>query len=75
MGPIPQHKARADFVTSFMQVAAFNVLTNNGFPTVEEAVQAAIDSNADVAIVCSTDSTYPEFAPAVTSGIKAVNLV
>ena len=32
MGPIPQHKARADFVTSFMQVAAFNVLTNNGFP-------------------------------------------
>ena len=72
MGPIPQHKARADFVTSFMQVAAFNVLTNNGFPTVDEAVQAAIDSNADVAIVCSTDSTYPELAPAVTSGIKAV---
>lgn len=72
MGPIPQHKARADFVTSFMQVAAFNVLTNNGFPTVDEAVQAAIDSNADVAIVCSTDSTYPELAPAVTSSIKAV---
>ena len=72
MGPIPQHKARADFVTSFMQVAAFNVLTNNSFPTVEEAVEAAIDSNADVAIVCSTDSTYPELAPAVTSGIKAV---
>lgn len=72
MGPIPQHKARADFVTSFMQVAAFNVLTNNGFPTVDEAVQAAIDSNADVAIVCSTDSTYPELAPAVTSGIKDV---
>lgn len=72
MGPIPQHKARADFVTSFMQVAAFNVLTNNGFKTVEEAVQAAIASNADVAIVCSTDATYPELAPAVTAGIKAV---
>ena len=40
--------------------------------TADEAVQAAIDSNADVAIVCSTDSTYPELAPAVTSGIKAV---
>ena len=71
MGPIPQHKARADFVTSFMQVAAFNVLTNNGFPTVEEAVKAAVESDADVAIVCSTDATYPELAPAVTSGIKA----
>lgn len=72
MGPIPQHKARADFVTSFMQVAAFNVMLNNGFPTVEEAVKAALESGADVAIVCSTDATYPELAPAVTKGIKAV---
>lgn len=73
MGPIPQHKARADFVTSFMQVAAFDVMTNNGFPTAEEAVQAALASGAGVAIVCSTDATYPELAPAVTKGIKAVN--
>lgn len=72
MGPIPQHKARADFVTSFMQVAAFDVLTNNGFPTVEEAVKAAVESGAGYAIVCSTDATYPELAPAVTKGIKAV---
>ena len=73
MGPIPQHKARADFVTSFMQVAAFEVVTNNGFLTVEEAVKAALESGADAAIVCSTDATYPELAPAVTKGIKAVN--
>ncbi len=72
MGPIPQHKARADFVTSFMQVAAFDVMLNNGFPTVEEAVKAALESGADAAIVCSTDATYPELAPAVTKGIKAV---
>lgn len=71
MGPIPQHKARADFVTSFMQVAAFDVMLNNGFPTVDEAVKAAVESGADVAIVCSTDATYPELAPAVTKGIKA----
>lgn len=71
MGPIPQHKARADFVTSFMQVAEFDVMLNNGFPTVDEAVKAALESGADVAIVCSTDDTYPELAPAVTKGIKA----
>ena len=71
MGPIPQHKARADFVTSFMQVAEFDVLTNDGFPTVDEAVVAALASNADVTIVCSTDDTYPELAPAVTKAIKA----
>ena len=72
MGPIPQHKARADFVTSFMQVAEFDVELNNGFPTVEAAVTAAASSKRDIAIVCSTDATYPELAPAVCRGIKAV---
>ena len=73
MGPIPQHKARADFVTSFMQVAHFEILSNNGFATVEEAAEAALASGADVTIVCSTDATYPELAPAVTKLIKAKN--
>lgn len=73
MGPIPQHKARADFVTSFMQVAHFEILSNNGFATVEEAVEAALASGADATIVCSTDATYPELAPAVTKLIKAAN--
>ncbi len=72
MGPIPQHKGRADFVTSFMQVAEFDVELNDGFPTVDEAVAAAIASNRDIAIVCSTDATYTELAPAVCKGIKAV---
>lgn len=73
MGPIPQHKARADFVTSFMQVAAFDVLTNNGFKTIDDAVAAALESGADATIVCSTDATYPELAPAITKAIKAKN--
>jgi len=30
MGKIPQHKARADFTTGFMEVAAFEVLKNDG---------------------------------------------
>ena len=72
MGPIPQHKARADFVTSFMQVAEFDVELNNGFPTVDTAVAAAVSSKRDIAIVCSTDATYPELAPAICRGIKSL---
>lgn len=71
MGPIPQHKARADFSASFMEVAHFDVLRNNGFATVDEAVDAAVASGADVAIICSTDDTYPELVPPVARGIKA----
>jgi len=73
MGPIPQHKGRAEFVTSFMQVANVEVMPNDGFPTVEEAVNAALESGADVTIICSTDATYPELAPAVTRLIKEKN--
>ena len=71
MGPIPQHKARADFSASFMEVAHFEVLRNNGFATPDEAVDAAVASGADVAIICSTDDTYPELVPPVARGIKA----
>jgi len=65
MGPIPQHKARADFTTGFLQVGAFQVLGNNGFPTVDEAAQAAKESGADAVVICSTDATYPEIVPAL----------
>lgn len=73
MGPIPQHKARADFSAGFMEVAHFEVLRNNGFASPEEAVKAAVESGADVAVICSTDDTYPELAPAVARGIKAAS--
>lgn len=71
MGPIPQHKARADFSAGFMEVAHFEVLRNNGFPTPEEAVRAAVESGAEAAVICSTDDTYPELVPPVARGIKA----
>lgn len=71
MGPIPQHKARADFACGFFEVAHFNMLRNDGFKTVEEAAKAAADSGAPVAVICSTDATYPELVPPLAKAIKA----
>lgn len=71
MGPIPQHKARADFSAGFMEVANFQVLRNDGFPTVAEAAQAALAAAADVVVICSTDDTYPELVPPLAEQIKA----
>lgn len=70
MGPIPQHKARADFSTSFLQVGAFNVELNNGFKTTDEAAAAARESGADVCVICSTDKTYPEIVPDLAPKLK-----
>ena len=72
MGPIPQHKARADFSTGFLQVGAFEVLTNNGFKTVDDAAQAAKESGADAVVICSTDATYPEIVPALAPKLHEV---
>ena len=71
MGPIPQHKPRADFSTGFFEVAHFEVLKNNGFATPEEAAEAAAASGADAAVICSTDATYPELVPPTAKLIKA----
>ena len=86
MGKIPQHKARADFSTSFLQVGEFNVHLNTGFQDDEgkpgsrwdkcvEALKAGIDENGtpyDVAVICSTDATYPEDVPALAPRLKEV---
>ena len=70
MGPIPQHKPRADFSRGFFEVGGFSVLTNNGFASVEEAVAAVAQAKPDVAVICSTDATYPELVPPLARLIK-----
>lgn len=73
MGPIPQHKGRADFSTGFFEVAAFEVIKNDGHASHEEAVQKTLESGAEVAIICSTDKTYPVDVPAVAKPLKEAN--
>ncbi|MDR2788331.1 MAG: acyl-CoA mutase large subunit family protein [Candidatus Accumulibacter sp.] len=71
MGPIPQHKPRADFSRGFFEVAGFDVLGNEGFPTVEAAAEAVSASGAPVVVICSTDATYPDYVPELTRRVKA----
>ncbi len=73
MGPIPQHKPRADFTSGFFEVGGFEVLRNNGFATVEEAAQAALNAHAPIVVICSTDDTYPDLVPPLTQHIKQGN--
>lgn len=73
MGPIPQHKPRADFSRGFFEVAGFEVIGNDGFDTAEAAAEAALAAGAPVVVVCSTDATYPEYVPPIVARIKAKN--
>jgi len=71
LGPPRQHKARADFTQGFFEVGGFQVLTNNGFRTPQEAASAALASGAPAVAICSTDETYPELVPPLVAAVKA----
>ena len=71
MGPLVQHKIRADFIRGFFQVGGFDVIYPNGFQTPEEAAKAFAESGAKYTVICSTDDTYPELVPPVTKALKA----
>jgi methylmalonyl-CoA mutase len=63
MGPVSQHKARADFSRGFFEVGGFEVISGDGFATPEAAADAAAASGAPIAVICSTDPTYPDLVP------------
>jgi methylmalonyl-CoA mutase len=73
IGPIPQHKPRADFSTGFLEVGGFEMIKNNGFATADEAAKAAVESGAPMVIICSTDDTYPDVVPSITRQVKEAN--
>ncbi|UCH92084.1 MAG: acyl-CoA mutase large subunit family protein [Candidatus Aminicenantes bacterium] len=78
MGPLSQHKARADFSQSFFEVGGFDVIypqfpQGQGFDTPESAVEAILQSEAPIVVICSTDETYPQLVPPITRALKEKN--
>jgi len=71
MGPLKEHKARADFARGFMSVAGYEVISPSGFKTVSEAVDAFVAAEARVAVICSTDDKYPSLVPELTQALRA----
>ena len=71
IGPLRQHKARADFATGFYEVGGFEILSNEGFATPDQAAQAALASGASVVVICSTDDTYPDIVKPFIRRVRA----
>jgi methylmalonyl-CoA mutase len=62
LGPIPEHKARAGFAQNYFEAGGFVTLGNDGFSDPEAAAEAFVQSGAQVAVLCSSDSVYAELA-------------
>lgn len=70
IGPVLQHKARADFAAGFFAPGGFEIIAKQSFSTAGEAAAAAAASGAQIAVLCSTDETYPELVPAFATAVR-----
>jgi methylmalonyl-CoA mutase len=53
-----------------VQTGGFSTVGKEAFSTAEEAADAALASDARIIVLCSSDETYPELAPAFAQRIK-----
>ncbi len=53
-------KARAQFTANFFGLAAYEIIDNVGFATAQEGAKAALESKADVVVLCSSDEEYTQ---------------
>jgi methylmalonyl-CoA mutase len=62
--------ARANFARNFFGCAGLAVEEHLGFDTPEEGADAALDAEADVVVVCSSDKEYAELTPAACARLQ-----
>ncbi|NOX48411.1 MAG: methylmalonyl-CoA mutase small subunit [Chlorobi bacterium] len=63
MGHPAMRKARAQFAANFFGCAGYEIINNNGFGSVEDAIKAFEKAKADIAVICSSDEEYKQLAP------------
>lgn len=62
IGNLAMRQARAQFSCNFLATAGYEVIDNLGFKSIEEGIQAAMQANADIVVLCSSDDEYAEYA-------------
>ncbi len=70
LGSIAAFTARATFARNFFAAGGIDTITNSGFETPGEAAAAFSDSEARLAVVCSSDAVYAEQAEATASALR-----
>lgn len=71
IGNVAMRKARAMFISNFFGCAGFNIIDNVGFATPELGVKAALESKAQIIVICSSDEEYGSLGTECASQIKA----
>jgi len=67
--------ARAAFSGNFFACSGYEILDQPAFPSVEEGLQLAKNSDADVIVLCSSDDDYADYAPSVAKAFAGKAMV
>lgn len=73
LGPIPDHKPRADFISGFFEAGGFQIVKNDGYLTVNAAISGAKAMNLDTFVFCGKDEAYGEMIVEISKELKAIN--
>ncbi|MDO9153568.1 MAG: methylmalonyl-CoA mutase small subunit [Paludibacter sp.] len=75
IGNLAMRLARAQFSCNFFACAGYEVVDNLGFKTIDEGVNAALEANAAIIVLCSSDDEYAEHAPAAYEATKGKTIL
>lgn len=65
IGDAATRSARANFARNVFGVAGFAIDEHLAFESPEAGARAAVEAEADIVVLCSTDDAYPDLAPTV----------
>jgi methylmalonyl-CoA mutase len=71
VGPLKQHKARADYAASFFEIVGAEILLSGPLDGPAAFAPALAAHPAPIAVLCSTDETYPDLVPAFLEAAAA----
>ena len=71
IGPLRRHKARADFTRGFFETGGFEIIGSEGATDSTVIAQSAINSGAQLVVICGHDEDYVAQVPAIVQAIKA----
>ncbi|MFA6201414.1 MAG: methylmalonyl-CoA mutase family protein [Bacteroidales bacterium] len=69
-GNLAMRKARASFATNVFGIAGYQIINNLGFETPEEGAKAALESKAEIVVLCSSDDEYNDLVTGVMPMLK-----
>ena len=75
IGNAAMRKTRAQFAQNFFGCAGYKIINNTGFNSVEDGVKTALESKADIVVICSSDNEYSHIAPEIYSALNGKTLV